>query len=38
MLLRLYVNMNVSVGSVFVCSAAIKCVYNYALENIRLSG
>ena len=38
MLLRLFVNMNVSVGSVLVCSAAIKSAYNYAMRILGYPG
>ena len=37
MLLRLFVNINVSVGSILVCSTTIGSVYNYALRNIGIS-
>jgi hypothetical protein len=38
MLLRLYVNMNVSVGFVLVCSVTIKSAYNYAMRILGYIG
>ena len=38
MLLRFYVNMNVSIGSVMVCSAAIGSVYNSPLRILEYPG
>ena len=38
MLLRLCVNMNVFVGSVLVCSVAIRIVYNYDMRTLGCLG
>ena len=38
MLLRLYVNMNVYVGSVLVCYVATKSAYNYAMRILGYPG
>ena len=38
MLLRLCVNMNVSIGSVLVCSTMIMSAYNYALRILEYLG
>ena len=37
-LLRMYVNINVSIGSILVCSTAIKIAYNYALRILGYLG
>lgn len=38
MLLRLFMNMNVSVGFVLVCSALIKSAYNYTMRILGYLG
>ena len=38
MILRLFINMNVSIGSILVCFVAIKSAYNYALRILGYPG